>query len=74
MATRLYSLNPQDNDHQVTEAAGSATVSKRIELTVDWDSMASDGLSGQAARRSVIDALTNFCNYLETTGKYNVKA
>ena len=74
MATRLYSLNPQDNDHQVTEAVGSATVTKRIELTVDWDSLASDGLSGQAARRAVIDALTNFCNYLETTGKFNVKA
>ena len=74
MATRLYSLNPQDNDHQITEAVGSATVTKRIELTVDWDSLATDGLSGQLARRSVLDALVNFANYIETSGKYNVKA
>lgn len=74
MATRLYSLNPQDNDHQVTEATGSAVVTKNIELTVDWDGLATAGLSGQLARRSVIDALTNFANYIETSGKYNVKA
>ena len=49
MATRLYRCNPQDNDHTVTELAGSATTA-RIELTIDWDTLASDGLSGQQAR------------------------
>lgn len=73
MATRIYRANPEDNDHTVTEAAGSATT-KRIEVTIDWDSLASDGLSGQQARRAAIDALTNICNYIETSGKYNVAA
>lgn len=74
MATRRYMANAEDNDHTITEAAGSATASKSIELTVDWDGLASQGLSGQAARNKVIDQLTNMCNYIETSGKYNVVA
>lgn len=73
MATRLYRMNPQDNDHTITELAGAATTA-RIELTVDWDTMATDGLSGQQARLQVMLALEEFAAYLETTGKYNVKA
>ena len=73
MATRLYQMNPQDNDHTIVEGAGSATT-KRIEITIDWDTMASDGLSGQQARMQVLLALEEFAAYLETSGKYNVKA
>lgn len=74
MATRRYMANPQDASFQITEAVGEATVSKRIELTVDWDTLATDGLSGQAARLNVIGALAQFAEYIEQLGKYNVKA
>lgn len=74
MATRRYMANPQDKMFEITEATGSATASKRIELTVDWDSLASDGLSGQAARLAVLNQLYKMIEYIEETGKYNVKA
>ncbi len=35
MATRLYSINPENSEFQVTEAAGIAVVTKNIELTVN---------------------------------------
>lgn len=35
MATRLYSINRNENEFKVVEAVGSATVTKSIELTVD---------------------------------------
>ena len=74
MATRLYQTNPQDAMFQITEAAGSATT-KRVELTVDWDTMAAtDLLSGQQARMQVINALYRMIEYIEQTGKFNVKA
>lgn len=73
MATRLYQKNPQDAAFQVTEGAGSATT-KRVELTVDWDTLASDGLSGQQARMQVVNTLYQFIEYIEQTGKFNVKA
>jgi len=74
MATRRYSVNPQDYDRQVTENVGAATVNKRIELTVDWDQLAADGLSGQQARLQVLAALEKLHSYIETTGKFNVVA
>ena len=74
MATRRYMANPQDNMHTITEAVGSATVSKRIELTVDWDAFANDGLSSQQARLQVLLALEEFHAYIETSGKFNVVA
>ena len=73
MATRIYQTNPQDATFQITEAAGSATT-KRIELTVDWDTIATDGLSGQQARMQVINALYRMAEYIEQSGKFNVKA
>lgn len=73
MSTRLYRCNPQDNDHTVTELAGSATTA-RIEVTVDWDTLATDGLSGQQARMQALQALEKISAYIETLGKYNVKA
>ena len=73
MATRLYQTNPQDKMQDIVAGAGSATT-KRIELTVDWDSMASDGLSGQQARMQTINALYRMIEYIEQTDKFNVKA
>jgi len=74
MATRRYMVNPEDNDHTVTEAAGAAVASKNIELTVDWDGLAAAGLSGQQARAQVMLALEKLHAYVETTGKFNVAA
>lgn len=73
MATRKYRCNPQDNHHTVTELAGSATVA-RIEVTIDWDTMATDGLSGQQARLQTVMALQKIIDYIEARGKYVVKA
>lgn len=74
MATKRYMANPSEAAFQVTEATGSATASKRIELTVDWDTLASDGLSGQNARLATINALYAMIEYIEQTGKFNAKA
>lgn len=74
MATKRYSLNPQDVMQSVTEATGLAVVTKSIELTVDWDGLISAGLSGQQARLQVIAALEKFHAYIETTGKFNANA
>lgn len=66
--------NPEDNDHQITEAVGSATASKNIEVTIDWDTMISEGLSGQLARNRALDALRKIEAYIEGAGKFNVNA
>lgn len=73
MATRLYPCNPQDMDHAIVETAGAATT-KRVEVTIDWDTLATDGLSGQQARMQVWLAFEKIMNYIETSGKFNVKA
>lgn len=73
MATRLYRCNPQSGDHDVTALAGSATTA-RIELTVDWDSLATDLLSGQQARLQVKMALDKIYNFIETLDKYQTKS
>lgn len=74
MATRRYMCNPQDATSQITEAAGSAVVSKLVELTVDWDGLIAAGLSGQQARLQVLAALYRMEEYIEQTGKFNVNA
>lgn len=76
MATRRYMANPEDAAFQITEAAGAAVVSKNIELTVDWDALAAltPAMSGQQARLNVINALYKMIEYIEQTGKFNVKA
>lgn len=74
MATRKYSTNPQDKLQDVTAAAGSATTA-RVEVTVDWDTMAAtDTLSGQQARLHVVNSLYRIAEYIEQTDKFNVKA
>jgi len=74
MATRRYSINPEDHDHAVTEAAGAAVAAKNIELTVDWDGLAAAGLPGQQARLQVLGALQKLHAYIESSGKFNVAA
>lgn len=74
MATRRYSINPQDTASQVTEAAGAAIVTKFIEVTVDWDSLAAltPTMRGPQARLHVLQALQEVVEYIEETGKYNL--
>jgi len=67
MATRLYSIKPQDAAYQVTEAAGSATTTSAIEVTVDFTALAA--LSG-AGKNLVLDGLTKIAEYIEQTGKW----
>lgn len=76
MATRRYMTQPEEATFQITEAAGAAVVSKNIELTVDWDALAAltPNMSGQQARLQVINALYRIIEYIEQTGKFNVKA
>ncbi|HEX4329450.1 MAG TPA: hypothetical protein VH105_21865 [Burkholderiales bacterium] len=74
MATRRYSINPEDSDHGVTDVAGSATATKNIELTVDWDNLTALGLSGQQARLQVLAALQRLHAYIESSGKFSVAA
>ena len=74
MATRRYSINPEDQDHAVTDVVGAATAAKNIELTVDWDNLALLGLSGQQARLQVLAALERLHAYIESSGKFNVAA
>jgi hypothetical protein len=72
MATRRYSLAPEGNDHQITDAVGSATVTAAIEVTIDWDTLISTyGLSHANAKRMALDALQNITNYIETSGWAN---
>lgn len=73
MATRKYGVNAEDKAQDVTAAAGSATT-KRVEVTVDWDSMISDGLSGQQARLQVALAFEKIMAFIEQTDKFNVNA
>lgn len=43
MATVRFSINPQDPIESVVIAAGAATVTKSIELTVDQANLVTDG-------------------------------
>jgi hypothetical protein len=69
MATVRFSLNPEDPIESVIQAVGAATVTKRIELTVDQtanitDASAPGGL--RAIRRGeVVIALQNLLGALE---------
>ena len=74
MATRRYSINPEDHDHAVGDTVGAATVARNIELTVDWDNLIALGLSAPQARLQVLGALERLHSYIETSGKLNVAA
>lgn len=60
MATRRYSISIGDNQTQITEAAGAATATKEIELTVDM-AVVTASIGGKFA---VIEALNDLQNYI----------
>ncbi len=74
MATRRYMTHAQSNMSQITEAVGAATVTKNIEVTVDWDQLNADGISKNGSRLAVANGLRQIAEYIEQTGKTNVKA
>lgn len=60
MATRRYMLNKGETFVGVTEAVGAATVTKNIELTVDFDAPA-----GQTVTKAeVLRAIDHFKEYI----------
>lgn len=69
MATRRYSINPENSEFQVTEAVGAAVVTKNIELTVELanniitDSNVSGGTRG-LSEQEVVFALDKIKNYI----------
>lgn len=70
MATIRLSVNPEDNDHQVVQAAGAAVATKNIELTIDIGTLAAAGMSSVMIRSAVLRALNQFEAWLETSGKF----
>lgn len=74
MATRRFSINPEDNDHQVVEAAGAAVVTKNIEITVDTDTLIAlnPAITGSQLRMQINMALDKIKAYIETSGKFNI--
>jgi hypothetical protein len=70
MATRRYSINPEDKMQDVTEAAGAAVVTKNIELTVDFGTLAglTPTMTGTQAKMQVLLALEKLHAYIETKG------
>jgi hypothetical protein len=70
MATRLLSINPENSEFQVTEAVGSAVVTKNIELTINTAAtIMTDGNSPTGTRaltrEEVMTALEKLSNYIE---------
>lgn len=70
MATRLYSINPgqKDINTPVTQAVGSAVVTKGIELTVDLSTAYDFNGAGSAkamTKQDVLDALDQLKEHIE---------
>ena len=59
MATRRYMINKGETFTGVTEAVGAATVTKNIELTVDFDAPAAEKLTKAEVLRAV-DTLKDY--------------
>ena len=69
MATRLYSIDPGNNEFQVVEAVGSPIATKNIELTVNLASTLitdtnAPGNVRSITREEVLEALEKFENYI----------
>lgn len=60
MATRRFSINPQDQYYQVTEAVGSATATKAIEVTVDLAVLTDSSDKGKMAVVRGIQGLSDY--------------
>lgn len=64
MATRRYSLAPGDAlPYGIVEAAGAATVTKCIEVTIDLANVV-QGSTKPLTRQDVIQALAKLTDYL----------
>lgn len=70
MATRRYSITPEQASYQVVEAVGAATVTSAIELTVDFAALAafSPSMTGAQAKMLVQQAVEKICEYIEQRG------
>lgn len=66
MATRRYSIDPGQHLEDITEAAGAATVTNHIELTVDCAStVVNEGSSTRViSKNEVLLALELFEQYI----------
>jgi hypothetical protein len=60
MATRRYMLNKGETFTGVTEAVGAATVTKNIELTVDFDAPSGE----KVTKAEVLRAIDAFKEYI----------
>jgi hypothetical protein len=69
MATIRYSIGPSERIDAVVAATGLATVTKPIEVTIDFAGMIASGLSAPQARLLAISALGRIEEYIEQTGK-----
>ena len=70
MATIRLSVNPEDHDHGVVQAAGAAVVTKNIEITIDTGTLAAAGMSAAQIRMQTLLALEKFHAFIETSGKF----
>jgi hypothetical protein len=68
MATRRYSINPQEPMHRITEAVGAAVATKNIEVTIDFDALAAltPKITGTQARFQVAEAVRRIAEHIET--------
>lgn len=66
MATRRYSVDPGLHLEDVVEAAGIATVTKKIELTVDCATtvVTDNGATRAISKNEVLIALNLFSQYI----------
>jgi hypothetical protein len=66
MATRLYSIGPNERVEDIVEAVGSATTTKSIELTVDLGAIKAAGNpSTSIYRDEVLHALMELHDYIQ---------
>lgn len=69
MATIRFSLGPSEPSYSTIQAAGSAVVSKPIEVTTDFDGMIAGGMSATLARNAALDCLTKIAEFIENGAK-----
>jgi len=63
MATRRFMINPGESAYNVTEAVGSATASKSIEVTVDLANVKSGGTQA-ITRDEFLEGLEEIKDYV----------
>lgn len=61
MATRRYSIEVGQNEYQVTEAVGAATVTNSMEVTID---LAVVTAASDRGKQAVLMALQDISNYI----------